>query len=148
MNTALDAADMRQVMQRYQGAALGSREFKMRLVELVAAAIHQIAILLFQSDDKVHSKEDIHAVVSWRKEPEWLLFTHRTRVLREYPDPEPTLFYHVKYLDHHQYPHGLADVAGYWAEDRIFGGVTCFDRGPSGIEVRRPFQRHVTRGES
>ena len=27
-----------------------------------------------------------------------------------------------------QYPDGLADVVGYWAEDRIFGGVVLFDR--------------------
>ncbi|KAK4041494.1 hypothetical protein C8A01DRAFT_14737 [Parachaetomium inaequale] len=133
VNTALDS-DMRQVMQRYQDATPGSREFKMRLVELVAAAIHQIAILLFQSDDKLHSKEDIDDVVSWKKESEWVVFSPRHRVLQEYPDPRPTLFYHAAYVDYQQYPHGLADVAGYWAEDRIFGGVAVFDRGVSGTE--------------
>jgi hypothetical protein len=30
-----------------------------------------------------------------------------------------------------QYPDGLADVAGYWAEDQIFGGVVLFDRSQS-----------------
>jgi hypothetical protein len=38
-------------------------------------------------------------------------------------------------MDYDQYPDGLADVAGYWAEDRIFGGVVLFDRGDSGYEV-------------
>ncbi|KAG8156838.1 hypothetical protein KVR01_013251 [Diaporthe batatas] len=32
------------------------------------------------------------------------------------------------------YPAGIADVVGYWAEARIFGGVVVFDRGPSGVE--------------
>lgn len=27
------------------------------------------------------------------------------------------------------YPHGFADVVGYWAETHIFGGVVVFDRG-------------------
>ncbi|KAI0127950.1 hypothetical protein BJ170DRAFT_396129 [Xylariales sp. AK1849] len=31
-------------------------------------------------------------------------------------------------MEHDQYPYGLADVAGYWAEDFIFGGVVLFDR--------------------
>lgn len=29
----------------------------------------------------------------------------------------------------------MADVVGYWAEAKIFGGVVVFDRGPSGTEV-------------
>ncbi|KAK4247306.1 hypothetical protein C7999DRAFT_32283 [Corynascus novoguineensis] len=122
------------VIRRYQNAAPGSREFKMRLVELVAAAIHQIAVILFQSDDKLHTKEHIHTVVSWKKESEWVDMGHRNPVLFESRDPHPTLFYHCEYMDHQQYPHGLADVAGYWAEDRILGGIAVFDRGKSGAE--------------
>ena len=48
---------------------------------------------------------------------------------------EPTVFYHGSYVAFDQYPNGLADVAGYWAETKIFGGVVVFDRGPSGVEV-------------
>jgi hypothetical protein len=40
----------------------------------------------------------------------------------------PTLFFHRWYLDHQQYPNGIADIVGYWAETRIFGGVVLFDR--------------------
>lgn len=58
--------------------------------------------------------------------------------LFEYLEPPPTLFCHGEYLDHQQYPHGLANVAGYWAEDRILGGIAVFDRGKSGTEVRCP----------
>jgi hypothetical protein len=48
---------------------------------------------------------------------------------------EPTVFYHGFYVAFDQYPNGLADVAGYGAEAKIFGGVVVFDRGPSGVEV-------------
>lgn len=34
------------------------------------------------------------------------------------------------YISHSRYPRGLADVAGYWAEVQIFGGVVVFNRGP------------------
>jgi hypothetical protein len=47
----------------------------------------------------------------------------------------PTPFYHRSYLAHAQYPNGVADVVGYWAEAKIFGGVVIFDRGESGTEV-------------
>src|SRR6266566_4761851 len=40
----------------------------------------------------------------------------------------PTLFNHPFYLDVDIYPEGIADVVGYWAEDRIMGGVIIFDR--------------------
>jgi len=42
--------------------------------------------------------------------------------------PYPTLFRHRWYLDYDQYPQCVADVAGYWAEARILGGVVLFDR--------------------
>ncbi|KAK4247304.1 hypothetical protein C7999DRAFT_14649 [Corynascus novoguineensis] len=122
------------VIRRYQNAAPGSREFKMRLVELVAAGIHQIAAILFQSDDKVHIKDHIETVHSWKKKPVWMDMGCREPTLFEYPDPPLTLFCHYEYMDHQQYPYGLGDVAGYWAEDRILGGVVVFDRGKLGTE--------------
>jgi hypothetical protein len=46
-----------------------------------------------------------------------------------YPTPPwKTLFSHPYYGAEDQYPDGRADVAGYWAEDQIFGGVVLFDR--------------------
>lgn len=33
------------------------------------------------------------------------------------------------YTKSEQYPKGVADVVGYWAETHIFGGVVVFDRG-------------------
>lgn len=52
------------------------------------------------------------------------------------PYPEiPTDFYHTEYLDWEQYPQGVADMAGYWAEFELFGGVVVFDRRESDVEV-------------
>lgn len=50
--------------------------------------------------------------------------------------PYANMFHHYMYTDHEQYPLGAADMAGYWLEDRIFGGVVLFDRGKSGKEVK------------
>ena len=45
-------------------------------------------------------------------------------------------FYHTEYEEYENYPFGLLDVVGYWAEDRLFGGVLLFDRGETGSGVR------------
>lgn len=51
---------------------------------------------------------------------------------KTYPD---TLFCHKWYRDHDQYPEGVADSVGYWAEARILGGVVLFDRrDPESVE--------------
>lgn len=142
--TALDYAETEeltdglQVMQAYQDADIGSLEFKYRLVELVAVAIHQIAVLLFQLQPKLHNG-DIESVVAWKKEARWVTLEGGRRIFEE-PlfEPGPTLFFHIEYMDYDQYPNGVADIAGYWAEDQIFGGVVLFDRGVSGLEVRYP----------
>ncbi|AEO67481.1 uncharacterized protein THITE_2116365 [Thermothielavioides terrestris NRRL 8126] len=124
------------VMQRYQNASPGSREFKMRLCELVAASIHQIAVLIFQSPTKLHSKEYIDFVDSWKRESRWVQYDGCPPYLEKAIEPFPTLFFHCDYVDDDQYPHGVADVAGYWAEDRVLGGIVLFDRGQSGTECK------------
>ena len=46
-----------------------------------------------------------------------------------YPNGLPaTFFRHPWYCDYEQYPEGIADGVGYWAEARILGGVVLFDR--------------------
>jgi hypothetical protein len=35
-------------------------------------------------------------------------------------------------FDYENYPNDAADMAGYWAEARIIGGVVLFDRRPDG----------------
>jgi hypothetical protein len=49
--------------------------------------------------------------------------------------PPASLFWHGSFRSHRRYPNGLAELAGYWAETQIFGGVILFDRGESGEEV-------------
>lgn len=128
-------ADSAQKLQAYQSSEVGSREFKMRLLELVALAIHQIGVLLFNLQPKLHNG-DIDAVLKWKPEDEWERNVYGTlRRTMTYPDPRPTFFFHCHYVDYDQYPNGLADGAGYWAEDRIIGGIILFDRGETGLEV-------------
>lgn len=95
----------------------------MRLLELTAVALHQIGVLLFQLQLQLHDPRttrglDIESVTSW--EPEQIPFS---RVV-----PDPTLFTKTRFTAQDQYPNGLADVVGYWAENRILGGVLLFDR--------------------
>lgn len=134
----IEYANQDQVMQAYQSSESGSREFNMRLVELVAVAIHQIAVLLFNLQPKLHDG-DIDSVVSWKRESRWVTHEGGRRIFEESIwEPGPTLFFHVNYMDYDQYPNGVADIAGYWAEDQIFGGVILFDRGASGLEASFP----------
>lgn len=53
-----------------------------------------------------------------------------------YPRTFPaTLFCHPRYRDYDQYPNGVADSVGYWAEARVLGGVVlCDRRDPESVE--------------
>lgn len=48
----------------------------------------------------------------------------------------PVELYHTQYQEYEKYPSGLLNVVGYWAEDKLFGGVLLFDRGETSTEVR------------
>jgi hypothetical protein len=89
----------------------------MQLIELAALAVHEIAVQLFQMEPAFHLEDEI---APW-KPPNGHLSA-------DIEEQWPTLFRHTWYLNYQQYPHGLADVAGFWAESRIFGGVVLFDR--------------------
>jgi len=94
---------------------------KTRLVEMAAVAIHEIAVQLFKKlGTSLHTNDPI---ASWvPPKDDWNFW---------FVNPEgawPTLFRHRFYVNNNQYPDGLADVVGYWAETRIFGGVVLFDR--------------------
>lgn len=96
----------------------GSREFSLRLLEAVAIAFHSIATLLFKDNNEMPYRSPTAAQPASFTSP-----------------PIPTFFYHTDYLDHDQYPLGIADIVGYWAEYQVFGGVVLFDRGESEIDV-------------
>ncbi|KAI8711170.1 hypothetical protein NCS52_01492600 [Fusarium sp. LHS14.1] len=50
--------------------------------------------------------------------------------------PPATIFVHRAYRSAERYPRGAADVAGYWAEGQIFGGVVWFQRGETDLECK------------
>jgi hypothetical protein len=111
------------------------------LIEIAAVSCHQLAVQLYQQDDGVHKHAEHEA---------WL-----AKALADIPANDPwaagrlpprTMFFHWAYQDSHQYPHGIADVVGYWAESKIFGGVVVFDRGESELEVGRKKERGAKRG--
>lgn len=93
-------------------------------------ACHEIGAHLFDLDDGAHK----HKVYEeWRQT---VLEEKERRVeSQRYYDPPPIAFCHRAYRYPEQYPKGLADVAGYWAESKILGGVVVFDRGETEQEV-------------
>ncbi|KAK3934669.1 hypothetical protein QBC46DRAFT_358846 [Diplogelasinospora grovesii] len=108
------------LLHEYKISAPGSRAFQIRLIELAAVSIHQVAVQLYKLDASLH-KDD--GIASWEPPKEHPLFW----ILNPDGAP-PTLFQHRQYRDYDQYPDGVADGVGYWAESRIFGGVVLFDR--------------------
>ncbi|KAK0736494.1 hypothetical protein B0T21DRAFT_288287 [Apiosordaria backusii] len=109
-----------ELLHSYQSSSPGSRAFKTRLVELVAVVLHEAAVILFNLDTSLH-KDD--GITEWVPPKDDDLFWYY------FPNgPYPTLFRHPWYADYEQYPNGVADMVGYWAESRILGGVVLFDR--------------------
>ncbi|KAN0106808.1 hypothetical protein V8E51_009684 [Hyaloscypha variabilis] len=113
-------------VQGYQDTIPGTKDFHVRLLELVAVACHDTAVLLYKlADGGVGS----HA----EKPPPLLNYAG-------VPLPsKPTDFYHTEYLAWEQYPEGVADMVGYWAEFELFGGVVVFDRGESDTECKEAY---------
>lgn len=106
-------------MQHYRVAARGSRQFILRLVEMAAAAVHQIAVKLYQLETSFHKQDGSSSWTPPTGHFFWTLFPEGS---------QPTLFYHSWYENRENYLNGLADMVAYWAEERIFGGVVLFDR--------------------
>lgn len=85
-----------------------SEQFPLRLLEVVALAIHSLGNLVYMSS---HSDANLYP-----EEYDW----------SQYPHCPPNL-YHKMYLNFSSYPAGISDVVGYWAETQIFGGVVLFE---------------------
>ncbi|KAK5656054.1 hypothetical protein OQA88_5193 [Cercophora sp. LCS_1] len=125
------------VINAFQHAVPGTKMFNTRLIELVAVALHQFGVLLHQLEFRMH-KGDIDSITNWtmpkpdyEDDDDW-----------EPSKPLPTIFNHPFYVSSEIYPEGVADMVGYWAEDRILGGVVVFDRrvelGPDGNLTGEP----------
>lgn len=110
------------VVDAFQGATLGTKTFNTRLIEMVAVALHQFAVIVHQLGFRMH-QGDIEAITNWTPpkptfaEHDWVPIP-----------PPPTTFHNAFYADTKTYPDGVADMIAYWAECRILGGVVLFDR--------------------
>lgn len=111
-----------QLLHALQGQSTGSDSFNTRLIEFIAVAIHEVAKHLYKLDSKGHQDDGIETWVP-PKNKDWDWWWEQN------PNgPPPTLFQHRFYFDHEQYPDGVADMVGYWAESRILAGLILFDR--------------------
>ncbi|KAM7204966.1 hypothetical protein V8F33_001207 [Rhypophila sp. PSN 637] len=110
------------VINAFQRADPGTRMFNTRLIELVAVALHQFGVLLHQLEFRMH-QGDIEYMINWTM-PKLEFEPDDWEPLK----PPPTILIHPFYSARDIYPEGLADMVGYWAEDRILGGVVLFDR--------------------
>ena len=112
-----------QVAQNFQDAPSGSRENHLRLLEIAAASVHSLAGMIYASG---HKDMDL-------KPPEPSGGRHR---LFHTTDGFYVNFYHTAYQRFEDFPFGLLNVVGYWAETELFGGVVLFERGEEGSGVR------------
>lgn len=92
----------------------------MPFLELVAVATHTIAVNLYKLDLGLHKHAAQPSGENSKKNDQ----------LGRWSLPFCVRFYARK-----EYPDGPADAAGYWAENRIFGGVVLFGRGDDGTGV-------------
>ncbi|KLO90767.1 uncharacterized protein LW93_062 [Fusarium fujikuroi] len=111
------------LLRAFEEATIDSRPFHLRLFELLAVSIHQIAVYSYQQGGFNHTHQDYQKWIdSPRDTRRWDGYRH------------PTAFCHSFYIAVERYPNGDADTVGYWAEAKIFGGVLVFDRGESESE--------------
>ncbi|KAH6651682.1 hypothetical protein BKA67DRAFT_537542 [Truncatella angustata] len=120
------------LLRSYRASPPGSLAFGRQILELVAVAVHKTAIYLFRKDFRLHDQHywdndglSIQNVTSWQSVP-------MDNNIFKTVEPWPTLFTHPAFTAYEQYPNGVADMVGYWAEDRILGGVLLFDRTKDG----------------
>ncbi|KAL2121875.1 hypothetical protein VTJ04DRAFT_2330 [Mycothermus thermophilus] len=106
-----------QALHNFDSVPPCSSLFAARFIEVVARAIHEVAVYLHKQSPKRHKDDHLGK------------FRPPEDIARFYPRTFPeTLFCHYFYDHYTSYPNGVADCVGYWAEERIFGGVLVFDR--------------------
>ncbi|RFU33322.1 hypothetical protein B7463_g3005, partial [Scytalidium lignicola] len=109
------------IVQAYQDVPSNSWQFKLRLIEVVAFALHTLAGTIYQSN---HPEVDIYTD-SESKE---------TQIPHYYLD-----FYHMAYMAYGEYPRGVLNMIGYWIETRIFGGVILVEHDETECEAKSIF---------
>lgn len=112
-----------QLAQSYQDALPGSREHLLRLLDIAAASLHTLAGMMYTS---FHPDTNIRPP----EPPEGHYWQFRGT------DHFYVNFFHSNYRRLKDFPFGLLNVVGYWAEAELFGGVVLFERVESGSEVQ------------
>lgn len=105
----------------------------MPFLDLIAVTIHNMAAELYKLVDGGFHKNTV-----W---PGDEAYQERNRSAFSTP------FCLLRYSKPEQYPEGTADMVGYWAEDRILGGVVLFGRGKDGTGVRFHIQAPPCSGQ-
>ncbi|KAI1905597.1 hypothetical protein LOZ39_006816 [Ophidiomyces ophidiicola] len=122
------------IVQAFQNTTPGSRESHLRLIEILAVLCHGIAVHLYQAYDGGFRKPEPPDPIVWPDELLWPIMP---------PPPPlkalPAELFHHSYDFWQEYPNGIADIVGYWAEYRLFGGVVLLDRGEIGHECKDIF---------
>lgn len=124
--------------QAFQDTSIGTRQFNLRLLEMVAVAFHMTAAVLFDNTNSAPYKRPMDVWLGGQPISE----------TTPMPPRFPTLLFHVHYKGYDQYPLGIPDTVGYWTEAQVFGGVVLFDRGESEIEVCYTYNRTEETNES
>ncbi|KAK4096841.1 hypothetical protein N658DRAFT_518987 [Parathielavia hyrcaniae] len=128
------------LLDSFQDSEPNSRAFYLRLIELTAVAVHQIAVFLYNQDTRVHDRHtsDPHYTIDGATlgddEPYQQPDDYPLLAL---PPPWKTLFSHPYYVAESQYPDGLADVVETWRR--------CDDEGPGAPEPN--FYMHSARDD-
>ncbi|KAF4339887.1 hypothetical protein FBEOM_6185 [Fusarium beomiforme] len=108
-------------LDRYRETIPSSRSFQLRLIEITACALHQIAVQLSQMqkmhDPATTAGHDVEAKMKWERPPDG---SYRVA-------PWPTIFVATQFTAYDWYPNSIHDIVRYWAENRILGGVALFD---------------------
>ncbi|KAM0372753.1 hypothetical protein ACHAPY_009356 [Fusarium culmorum] len=120
----------RKAIECFQKESVGSDAFSLRLIELVVVACHEAGARAYAIDGGTYKHKTYH---EWRKRV--LVEKGHDIESRRSHAPPLAAFSHPEYQYPEQYPRGIADVAGYWAESKIFGGVVLFDRGETEDKV-------------
>ena len=97
------------------------RNKALRLLEISAASIHALAGMIHASSHPGMNVFPNHPPAQGGG---------------EFLGTQLNVDYHPDYVHFKNYPRGLLDVVGYWAETQVFGGVLLFDRSDPGSQVR------------
>ncbi|CEF84039.1 hypothetical protein FGSG_07840 [Fusarium graminearum PH-1] len=114
----------RKAIECFQKESVGSDAFSLLLIELVVVACHEAGARAYAIDGGAYKHKTYH---EWR---ERVLVAKGQDIESRRSHASPlAAFSHPEYQYPEQYPRGITDVAGYWVESKIFGGVVLFDRG-------------------